>query len=77
MKSQIISEKFFDLRYHLSLFAVNRLITRVLIGDKYISGLSLLVTFFGIFSLFFDVTRLQSVRMEAPNWLNSATLLVE
>ena len=51
--------------YHLSLFMLNRLIIRGLIGDKYPSGLSLLVTFFGIFSFIFNVSRLQAVRTEA------------
>jgi len=37
---------------------LNRLIIRGLIGDKYPFGLSLLVTFFGIFGFIFNVSRL-------------------
>ena len=40
--------------YHLSLFRLNFLAIRWLMSDKRGLGLSLLITFFGIFSFIFD-----------------------
>ena len=40
--------------YHLSLFRINFLTIRRLMSDKRGLGLSLLVTFFGVFSFIFD-----------------------
>ena len=55
---------------------VNRLIINGLIGDKHPSGLSLLITFFGIFGFIFDVLRLQAIRKEAPSgWFRGSKLV--
>ena len=65
-----------EIAYHLSLFMVNRLIINGLIGDKHPSGLSLLITFFGIFGFIFDVLRLQAIRKEAPSgWFRGSKLV--